>query len=198
LSTRNGGARDIHQPRDENRPSSKHSNSHMSTTPTDSPISRPFYPGMQGPYDMGMGMQRTGSMDSSSYEGYPPSSMQTPAYPTSAPGMPPGMPPPMTPQQMQYQQMMAASRPAPAQNFYPQAVSMNGGYPSPAPSMDAYRNGVHGMGQMNNPLMPQAGFGNPSYGGHAQGMFQGYPMQYVQPGMTHNGGLGGQRGRRMG
>jgi protein JSN1 len=109
LSTRNGGARDLHNNREEvTRPSSKHSNSngHLSTPPVESPINRPYYGGMQAPFDPALSMQRTGSMESSNYEGYGMNNMQTPVYPTSNPALPSMAP--MTPQQMQYQQMLAA------------------------------------------------------------------------------------------
>jgi protein JSN1 len=200
LSTRNGAPRDMHNNREDiPRPSSKHSNvnGHVSTTPTESPISRQYYPGMQSQYDPAMNMQRTSSMDSSTYDGYSVNSMQNPVYPTSNPAM--SNMAPMTPQQMQYQQaamLAAASRPP--NNYFPQGVSVNGAYPSPAASIDAYRGGVPSMG-MNSALMPQAGFGTPPgfSMGNAQGMFQGYPMQYVPPGMAHSG-IGGPGRRRMG
>jgi protein JSN1 len=200
LSTRNGAPRDIHNSREEvPRPSSKHSNvnGHVSTPPVESPISRQYYPGMQPSYDQAMSMQRSGSMDSSSFDGYAVNNMQTQVYPTSNPGM--ANMASMTQQQMQYQQaaMLAASRPQ--NNYFPPGVSMNGAYPSPAASMDAYRGGVPSMG-MNSALMPQAGFGTPpgfGMAGNSQGMFPGYPMQYVPPGMAHNG-LGGPGRRRMG
>ncbi|KAF2675559.1 hypothetical protein BT63DRAFT_41679 [Microthyrium microscopicum] len=191
LSTRNGGPRDLHTPReDAPRPGSKHSNMNGQgqQQAAESPLARPFYPSMPQSYDHGMGMQRSGSMESSSYDGYPVNNMQQSMYPTSNPGMP-GMPP-MTPQQMQYQQMMAASRP---QQSYFQNAGMNA-YPSPASSMDAFRNSPSPMG-MNSGLMPQAGFGAPPGFGNGQGMFQQYPMQYVQPGMAP-GGMG--PGRRRG
>jgi protein JSN1 len=190
LSTRTGGARDIHTPRDDSqRPSSKHGNmnGHMSTTPTESPVSRPYYPStMQSPYDS-MGMQRSGSMDSSTYEA--PYMAPQPVYPTSNPMAAAAA---MTPQQMQYQQQMLAASRAPQAAYYPPGV---GGYASPAPSMDTYRTQ---MGMANSPLMPTAGFGAPpGFGMGTQGVFTGYPMQYVPPGMAHGGSAGNGR-RRMG
>jgi len=77
-------------------------------------------------------------------------------------------------------------------------VNMNGGYPSPSPSMDPYR-GVQSTMGMNTPMMPQSGFGAPpGFGmGNSPGMFPGYPMQYVPPGMAHTSVSGSGR-RRVG
>jgi len=128
-------------------------------------------------FDHGMNMQRTGSMDSATYDGYSVNSMPTqPMYPTSNHGMP-NMPP-MTPQHMQYQQAMMAAASRPSNSYFPNSVAMNSGYPSPAQSMDAFRANVSSPIGMNSPLMPQAGFGAPpGFGvGNSQGMFQGYPM----------------------
>jgi protein JSN1 len=199
LSTRNGGPRDIHAPREDGpRPSSKHSNHAQQS---DSPISRPFYPGVPQTFDPSMNMQRTASMDSNTFDAYSMNGMQAPMYPTSNPAM--ANMNPMTPQQqqqMQYQQaaMLAASRPQQA-SYFPQGVQMNGGYPSPAQSLaslDAYRNVQSPMG-LNSNLMQQAGFGAPpGFGlGANQGMFPGYPMQYVPPGVAHTGMGGGGRRR---
>jgi protein JSN1 len=221
LSTRNSGPRDLHTPRDDGtRPSSKHSNTngHMTPHSVESPLNRPFYQGMPPGYDNGMSMQRSGSMDSGSFDGYHPvnpmqnqmqNPMQANMYPTSNPGMP-GMSnmhhmsnmAPMTPQQMQYQQAMMAAASRQNNSYFPPGVSMNGGYPSPSSSMqgmDAFRTAVPSSMGVAPPMMPQAGFGAPpGFGmGNHQSMFQGYPMQYVQPGMAHNG-AGGQGRRRMG
>lgn len=193
LSTRNGGPRDLHTPRDEvPRPSSKHSNANGQMSAQESPLNRPYYGGMQQQFDHGMSMQRSGSMESSSFEGYNNMPNQG-MYPTSNPGM--GNMGPMTPQHMQYQQMLASR---PPNSYFPNNVGMNSGYASPAQSMDAFRANVGTPLGMNSPMMPQTGFGAPpGFGvGNSQGMFQGYPVQYVPPGMAHNG-LGGA-GRRRG
>jgi protein JSN1 len=208
LSTRNGGPRDVHNSRDEvPRPSSKHSNGHghMPAQTAESPLNRPYYQGMPPSFDPGMNMQRTASVDSSSYDPYM-NNMQAQAYPTSnLPMSNMNNMPQMAPHhQLQYQQaaqaamLAAASRPPPTSYYQPPAMNMNGGYSSPAPSMDAYRGLPSSVG-MNSPLMPQAGFSAPpGFGmGSSQGMFPGYPMQYVPPGMAH-AGFGGPGRRRVG
>jgi protein JSN1 len=244
LSTRNGGPREVHNNRDDGqRPSSKHSNSNgqMPPQPVDSPLNRPFYPGIPPSFDPGLNMQRTASMESSNFDAYSMNGLQTTAYPTSNPAMPnlshmqsmpnmqnmqnmsnmsnmpnmtnmqtmSNMPhmanmPQMAHQQLHYQQaaqaamMAAASRPQPPNSYFSPAVNMNNGYPSPSPSMDPYR-GVQSTMAMNTPMMPQSGFGAPpGFGmGNSPGMFPGYPMQYVPPGMAHTG-IGGSGRRRVG
>ncbi|KAK3076532.1 hypothetical protein LTS18_012754, partial [Coniosporium uncinatum] len=142
-----------------------------------------------------MGMQRTASMDSNTFDQYGAmNGMNSPVY-TPSPTM---AMPSMAPQQLQYQQaMLAASRQGP---YYPQ-MGMNG-YHSPAPAMDAYRNvssPLNGQAMSGaSPLMPQSGFGQPAFNpmmGQQQ-MYQQYPMQpmqYMQPQMQHAGA--GRRGR---
>jgi hypothetical protein len=112
LSTRgNGPARDLHTPRDDQRPGSRHSNSNGSMvqpTPTStmamdgSPLSRPYYSNVAPPpWDMSAmpGMQRSNSMGSSDFDGSnvgftPAVAAAAPAF---APTSNPGMVPPMTP-----------------------------------------------------------------------------------------------------
>jgi protein JSN1 len=189
LSTRSGGARDMHNNREVEhaRPGSKHSNANGHMQPNaESPHTRQFYQGAQGGFDQ-MGMQRTASMDSATFEQY---AVNSPAY-TPNPGM---MAPVMNAQQLQYQQaMLAAAR----QNNYFQPMGGMNGFPSPAPSMDAYRHvasPIAAPGLSGSPLMPQSGFGqggyNPMVG---QQMYQ-YPMQYMPQQPMQQVGAG-RRGR---
>jgi protein JSN1 len=197
LSTRSGAGRDLHNTRDDGtRPGSKHSNS--TRTAVESPISRPYYGGMPGSYEGNMNMQRTGSMDSSPYDGFSLNGMQAPpVFPTSNPQMAAmgGMQSQMQYQQQQQQPMMGTP-PRGGNNFFAQGMNMNGMYGG-AP-VDNYRGGMPPMG-MNSPMMGQGGFNNGGFGmNNGQGMFPNYPMQYVPPGMTGHAGLGGNGRRRMG
>ncbi|KAF2434496.1 hypothetical protein EJ08DRAFT_693529 [Tothia fuscella] len=192
LSTRSGGARDMHNNREPEhvRPGSKHSNTngHL-PQPMDSPHNRQqFYGGVQPNFDP-MQMQRTSSMDSSTFDQYSLNGVNNPSYAPNQSMMPPAM----NAQQMQYQQaMMAAAR----QNQYFQPMG-GVGYPSPAPSMDAFRHlssPAPNQGLSSSPLMPQSGFGqngyNPMVG---QQMYQ-YPMQYMPQQHMQQVGAG-RRGR---
>jgi protein JSN1 len=177
LSTRAGGPRDMHHNREheqQHRPGSKQGpNAHMQQN---------MYGGVQPSFEQMGSMQRTPSMDSTTtYD-----SFMAPAPNMMAPGM--------NPQAVQYQQMLAnAARQN--QQYYGQ---MGGAYPSPAPSMDSYRNMQSSMS--NSPVMPQAGFGgagyNPMMGGQAQmyGQYQmggGYmPAQQMQVGAGRRGRVG--------
>jgi protein JSN1 len=200
LSTRSGGPRDLHQPRDAEhaRPGSKHSNTngHIPQTMESPHRGQQFYGGVQPGFDP-MSMQRTTSMDSSTFDAYSVNSINTPVY-----GGQPGM---MTPQglqnaqQLQYQQaMMAAARQSPY--FQPMGGVNLTGYPSPAPSMDAFRHmasPAQTPGLAGSPLMPQSGFApGAGYGGPMMGggqMYQ-YPMQYMPQQHMQQVGAG-RRGR---
>jgi protein JSN1 len=129
LSTRGGGPG--HRDHSATRPGSKGSPAGSNAEP------RQFYPGVvPGGFDP-VALQRTASMDSNGFDQY------------AAMGVNPGMympnMPAMAQQQLQYQQLLAASR---SNQFYPQ---MNGFQP-PAPGMDGFRNG---------PPVPAPGFGSP-------------------------------------
>jgi hypothetical protein len=131
-----------------------------------------------------MSMQRTPSVDSTTtYD----------SFMAPAPGM---MAPGMNPQAVQYPQMLGNT---PRQNpYYNQMGNMNGGYPSPAPTManmDTFRNSPVGApGLSNSSLMPQAGFGqagfNPIMGQQVYGQ---YPMGYMPAQQMQVGA--GRRGR---
>jgi len=195
LSTRSGGPRDLHVNREieHARPGSKHSNAangHMQQM--ESPHTRQqFYPGPQTSFDP-MSMQRTASMDSSSFDQFSINGTNSPMF-TPNPAM---MAPAMNAQQLQYQQaMLAAARQNPY--FQPMAGVGPTGYPSPAPSMDAYRHGaspIAAPGLSGSPLMPQAGFGQGGYNPFVgQQMYQ-YPMQYMPQQHMQQVGAG-RRGR---
>ena len=202
LSTRGGGA--PRQPQrtgdDSARPTSRHSNVNHTPQPVESPMARPYYPNMQPSYEPAMGMQRTGSMDSSTFESYAPPTAAAGAYPTSMPPM--ASMAAMPPHQMQFHHPMMAAQQArppqqqPAYGFPQQGVAMSQGYAAgPAAALDPYRGQVAPM-MMGSAMMP--GFGAPPGFGmaHGQGMFPSYPMQFVPPGMAP-GAMAGH-GRRRG
>ena len=193
LPTRNGH-RDMH--RDDHRPSSKHSNNvngHMGPGQIDSPMNRQYYPMMMPGMDPTAGMQRTGSMESGSFEGYP---IQQSYPPAAAMG---GMPTMNTHPGMQYPQpMMPTTRPG--AQFLPPGVNMNAGYSSSAPSIGNYRDANSSPMGMNPSMIPQGGYNTPppSFGmGTPPGMFPGYPhvqQQFAIPRMAH-GNMGAGRRR---
>ncbi|TKA77157.1 hypothetical protein B0A49_12338 [Cryomyces minteri] len=207
LSTRNGGPRDISEGP---RPSSGQSSANgRMPQQLDTQFSRQFYPvtAPQQQYDM----QRSGSIDSTGFESY---GMSTPVYTSDgAMGMNSVMP-----SQIQYQQALLAQQQAQQaavrQNSFYSPVNVNplngyGGYPSPASSIDAYRNmtNPHQMTatSMSPGMLPQqvqAGFGQPAYSPMSPMMYQQYHpmhgmqgMQYTQQGQHAVGG-GQRRGRR--
>ncbi|KAF1961930.1 hypothetical protein CC80DRAFT_200293 [Byssothecium circinans] len=108
---------------------------------------RPFYPGIApGGFDP-VALQRTASMDSNGFEQY--------GMGISAPMYMPNMPAMTGPQQLQYQQLLAASRSGP---YYPQ---MNGFQP-PVSGVDAFRNmapvpapGFNGSPMLQPATLPQ-------------------------------------------
>ncbi|KAF2477563.1 uncharacterized protein BDR25DRAFT_2058 [Lindgomyces ingoldianus] len=178
LSTRGGGpGHSGHRDHSATRPGSKDSpaNSHAD------PAGRQFYPGVApGGFDP-VALQRTGSMDSNGFEQFP--------LGVSAPMFIPNMPISATPQQLQYQQLLAASRSSP---FYPQ---MNG-FQTPVSSMDAFRNGspVAAPGFTGSPMLQPATLGQGI--GQAMGA-QMYPYGMYVPQQQQQVASGGQRrGRR--
>jgi len=114
---------------------------------------------------------------------------------------------PINPQQLQYQQALlaASSRGASPGNFYPgMAAAGLGGYATPSPSIDNFRN-MQGHTvpppQMSpSPMLQQSGFAPPPFsplmGGQIMGGYQ-YPLQYFpqqqQQHQQQHGG--GRRGR---
>ena len=216
MSTRNGSAGPSreHVPNGHSnerpRPGSNHSQINGHIPPPQ--YGSQFYPQMQQQqpqYDMGMGMQRTDSMDSN----LPP--FQS-AYSLQGPPMfnPSNVPiPPINMQQLQYQQQLLAVRTAPPMNNYGgynMQSGFGGGYSNASPSTDHYRNQGMQSGspiqppppQMSpSPMLGQNAFGPPGFsnmgmglGGYAfggmgmQGMAGGYGMQQEQQ-------VNGRRGR---
>jgi protein JSN1 len=125
-----------------------------------------FYPQMaQGPFDMGLGMQRTDSMDSNLGQ-FPAFGLQNPMF------NPAGVIPPINMQQLQYQQSLLARAAPPMNNFYPAMQSGFGGYSSPSPAIDNYRN--QNMANAS-PIQPpqqlaQNNFGPPGFGNIGMGL----------------------------
>ncbi|ESZ89741.1 hypothetical protein SBOR_9875 [Sclerotinia borealis F-4128] len=179
LSTRNGSAgpsreHSQHQLADRPRPGSQQSQANGQHNPqSQSQYGAIQYYPQQTAYDMGMGMQRTDSMDSNvtPYQQYAlPSSM----FPQSTPMM----------QQLQYQNM---ARAAPLNNFYPAMQSGFGGSGS-AQMTDQYR-GMQNASpiqppsqQMSpSPMLGQSSYGPPGFNN------MGISMGYNYGGLPVNG-----------
>jgi len=201
LSTRNGST----GPSRENssverpRPGSNHGqvNGHMPPPQ----YGNQFYGQMSQPsFDMGMGMQRTDSMDSNlaSFGGQNGSYLPNPMFAQNTI-------PPISLQQLQYQQQLLARASPQMNNFYPNMQSGFGSY-SPSPSTDHYRNQATPIQppqqQMSPGPMIGQGFGAPPGFGNI-GMGYGYGMGAVgqMQGMGVGGGymqqeqVNGRRGR---
>jgi protein JSN1 len=150
----------------------------------------------QNGFEVGMDMQRTGSMDSNNmpFQSY---GIQAPLFPSTNVQVPP-----MTMQQLQYQQSILARSAASMNNYYPAMQSGFGAFGNATPS-DHYRgaNPIQPPPQMSpSPMLSQSTFGPPGfgnigmgmngygYGGMAVGGMQGMPyMQQEQ--------VNGRRGR---
>lgn len=109
--------------------------------------------------------------------------------------------------------LAAASRAGASGPYFPGAAVNVNGYPSPAPSMEAFRGMASPMasagGSVNPPLLPQAGFAAPpgfgmvgaaSGPGGQSGFMQYPPGMFVPQGAAagagmHAGAVGGRRGR---
>ena len=149
-----------------------------------------FYPQMQQPgFDMGMGMQRTDSMDSS-LGAFPAYGLQAPSFQPIAP---------MSMQQLQYQQSLLARAAPPMNNFYPNMQSGFGGFNNPSPTVDNYRNQMNPI-QPPQPQMNQNSFGPPGFGNIGMGIgaygYTGIGMQNgIGYGMQQEQQVNGRRGR---
>lgn len=128
-----------------------------------------YYPQMQqNAYDMGMGMQRTDSMDSN-VTPYPQYTLPGSVFAQSTPMMQP-----MNLQQMQYQNMARGT--PPINNFYPAMQSGFGAFGSPQMA-DQYR-GMQNASpiqppsqQMSpSPMIGQSSFGPPGFNNMGMGM----------------------------
>ncbi|KAF2270229.1 hypothetical protein CC78DRAFT_195948 [Lojkania enalia] len=179
LSTRGGGpGHSGHRDHSATRPGSKGS----PATASAETANRQFYPGVAPAGFDPVSLQRTGSMDSNSFEQFP--------MGVSGPMFMPNMPITATPQQLQYQQqLLAASR---TNQFY---SPMNGFQP-PVSGMDTFRNmsPVAAPGYTGSPMLQPATLG--------QGMGpvmnpQMYPYgMYVPQQQQQVAGGGQRRGRR--
>jgi protein JSN1 len=196
LSTRNGSTgpsnRGEQHSNERPRPGSNHSqvNGHMAPPA----YSNNFYSQMpaQPQFDMGMSPQRTDSMDSN----LPPFVGQNPSYPMyNAIGNLPI--PSINMQQLQYQQAVLARAAPPMNNYYPSMQSGYGGYSTPSPSVDHYRN-QNGGNIGASPIQPQQqisstpilgqGFAPPGFGGIGMGMgAYGYGMNGMGMGVGPSG-----------
>ena len=211
LSTRNGSTgpsnRGEQHSNERPRPGSNHSQVNGQIPPP--AYGSNFYAQMppQPQFDMGMGMQRTDSMDSN----LAPFAGQNPSYPMFNPVS--NIPiPPINMQQLQYQQAVLARAAPPMNNYYPTMQSGFGGYSNPSPSVDHYRNqNAGGMGaspiqppqqQMSPAPMLGQGFAPPGFGAIGLGMgAYGYGMNGMGMGVGAGGYMqqeqqvNGRRGR---
>lgn len=176
LSTRGGGPG--HRDHSATRPGSKGSPAGSNAEP------RQFYPGVAGASFDPVALQRTASMDSNGFDQYPmggAASMYMPNMPAMA-----------SQQQLQYQQLLAASRSSP---FYPQ---MNG-FQAPAPGMEGYRNTppVAAPGFTGSPMLQPANLQQQGMGQVMGGQMYPYGMYVPQQQQQQQvAGAGPRRGRR--
>jgi len=202
LSTRTGstGPSRDHSTAERTRPGSNHSqaNGHLPNSQYNSQFP---YQVPQSGFEVGLGMQRTDSMDSNLAP-----FGQASAYGLPAPMFAQNPIAPINMQQLQYQQQLLA-RAAPSMNsFYPNMQAGFGGYSNPSPSADHYRNAPiqPPQQQINTPMQPfgaPPGFGNVGMGigaygygmngvgavGQMQGLGGGY--------MPQEQSVNGRRGR---
>lgn len=173
LSTRGGGPG--HRDHSATRPGSKGSPAGSNAEP------RQFYPGVAGAGFDPVALQRTASMDSNGFDQY--------AMGVSAGMYMPNMPAMASQQQLQYQQLLAASRSSP---FYPQ---MNG-FQAPAPGMEGYRNAppVAAPGFTGSPMLQPANLQQQGMGQVMGGQMYPYGM-YVPQQQQQVAGAGPRRGR---
>lgn len=205
LSTRTGstGPTREHPSAERTRPASNHSqaNGHLPNPQYNSQFP---YQGSQPGFEMGLGMQRTDSMDSNLA-----SFGQASAYGLPAPMFAQNPIAPINMQQLQYQQQLLARAAPSMNNFYPNMQAGFGGYSNPSPSADHYRNAPIQPPQQQFNTAPMQPFGAPpglgnigmgigafGYGmngmgavGQMQGIGGGGYMPQEQP-------VNGRRGRR--
>jgi protein JSN1 len=159
LSTRTGSTGPREHPSAERpRPGSNHSQANGHMPP---PQYNQFYPSMTPSYDMGMGMQRTDSVDSN----------PNPSPFTQPPYLPMFSTPQVSLQQLQYQQQLLA-RAAPSFG-YPPIQNMTNSYGNPSLATDHYRNvsPIQPPQNMSPGPMIGQGFAPPGFGvGYGYGM----------------------------
>jgi protein JSN1 len=208
LSTRHGGTPVSHDGRSNSK--SRAVNGHLGQLDTNqNGFPRPPYAPMQPqhqhqPIDPalgGHGLQRTISMDSTSFDPYAQhNGLMTPQY-THSPAMSSAGISPISQQQLQYQQAMLAQQqqqvPRPAGFYNSPGAAYGNASPGPQQMQyqDPYRQGNHMMQQP--PPGMHAGYPPPQQQGYGQMMGGGYgqygapppPPQFIQQ------GGGGRRGR---
>lgn len=194
LSTRQGStgpSREAPGSAERPRPGSNHGQVSGHMPPQ---FSNQFYPQVQQPtFDIGLGMQRTDSVDSN-IGAFPPNN----AYGLPNPMFTPSAIQPMNIQQLQYQQSLLSRAAAPMNNFYASMQSGFGGYNNQSPAVDPFRNGgmnpspVPAPHQMAPaPLMGQ-GFGAPpGFGGMGMGIGGMNGFGYGMNGMNGMPGMNG-------
>ncbi|KAK6079290.1 hypothetical protein SCUP234_05843 [Seiridium cupressi] len=196
LSTRNGGGSRDHSisATERQRPASRqaqvqaHAQANAAAAQQNaqygSQYMNPLNPaGTPGGYDMGFGMPRSESGESS-MPSYPQYGQQGGMFNGNNPSMVPNM------QQMQYQQNMLQRGNPPMNNFFPNMQAGFNGYNSPTPPMDQYRNQNLANSSPIQPPGAPAGFAPPGfnmpmgmggYGYNGMGGMQNMPYMQEQP-----------------
>jgi protein JSN1 len=160
LSTRQGSTgpnRENSHSKERPRPGSNHSQVNAQIP---AQYGNQFYGQMQPGFDMGLGMQRTDSIDSNlgTYT-------QNAAYGLANPMFTPGTIQPINLQQLQYQQSLLSRAAPPMNNFYP---SMQSGFATP--SADHFRN----QGMNSSPIQPPQQMSSATLLGHGFGAPPGF------------------------
>jgi protein JSN1 len=171
LSTRNGGgggggSRDHSTSAStERRPSSRQAQSHAQANAAaaqqnaqyGNQYMNPLNPSSNGNnYDMGFAIPRSESVEPA-MPPFPQYGQQGPMFNGNNPSMVPNL------QQLQYQQSMLQRGAPPMNNFFPPMQAGFGGYSSPSPSIDQYRNQNMANGSPIQPPGAPAGFGPPGF-----------------------------------
>ncbi|KAK9781895.1 hypothetical protein SCAR479_01766 [Seiridium cardinale] len=213
LSTRNGGGSRDHSisATERQRPASRqaqvqaHAQANAAAAQQNaqygSQYMNPLNPaGAPGSYDMGFGMPRSESGESS-MPSYPQYGQQGGMFNGNNPSMVPNM------QQMQYQQNMLQRGNPPMNNFFPNMQAGFNGYNSPTPPMDQYRNQNLANSSPIQPPGAPTGFAPPGfnmpmgmggYGYNGMGGMQNMPYMQEQPVNARRGRVGQppHRGRK--
>jgi protein JSN1 len=187
LSTRHGGTPVSHDSRSNSK--SRAVNGHLNQLDTNqNGYPRPPYASMTPQHQSqhmdpalgGHGLQRTISMDSTSFDPYAPNGLMTPQY-THSPAVSSAGISPISQQQLQYQQAMLAQQHQSA----PQQMQYQDPYRQGNPMMQQPPPGMAG----GYPPPQQQGYGQMMGGGYGQYGAPPPPPQFIQ----HGGG--GRRGR---
>ncbi|KAK3692745.1 hypothetical protein B0T22DRAFT_369785 [Podospora appendiculata] len=135
-------------------------------------------------YEMSYGIPRSESVEPSLPQQFPPFGSQGPMY--NSPN------PPMAPaalQQMQFQQNMMSRGVPPMNNYFPTMQAGFGGFQSPSPSLEQYRNQSLPNGGPIQPPTPQMSSMAPGQGPFGA---PGFGMNMNMAGFSYNG-LGGMQ-----